>query len=344
MARRYDKSQKKEDILSLEAQREEKRLKQEMIEKKNLQKASKEHIETLFLYEKWIDGKCWTSPQEVEDGLDEMRTKGGKLEMLKLNINIYVKGLGLEEYKIAMTTKTFEELKSHLLYIIEDSVDKEKMAPTINIPKMKEMPALGELTEDARIAKEESIDQVLTMERESVQMRNDLIVRGERDEIKLHQPTEAPNLLPGLKLQICCNYFDHETGIDQLEWCDGTVIQVSNGKNLRNDEGKFLRKDAGAMIRWNENDERDEEVSESCVTLLKKNFNKKEEGGWRLFFNVSLTDVDAYATRLQSVLEEEHYAIDVDAISSVCKYFLIYFFKLFHYFLHLIYHMNYTER
>ena len=52
MARRYDKSQKKEDILSLEAQREEKRLKQEMIEKKNLQKASKEHIETLFLYEK----------------------------------------------------------------------------------------------------------------------------------------------------------------------------------------------------------------------------------------------------------------------------------------------------
>ena len=110
-----------------------------------------------------------------------------------------------------------------------------------------------------------------------------------------------------------------------LEWCDEITLQVSNGKNLRDHVGIFLRKETGAKIRWDENGERDEAISESCITLLKKNFNKKQEGGWRLFFNVSLTNFRAHAMQLESLLEQEHYAMNVDAVSATCKCLLTLF-------------------
>ena len=94
----------------------------------------------------------------------------------------------------------------------------------------------------------ETIDEVLLIQRDAVTMSNELITRGDRDEVMLNQPTEAPKLSPGLKMQICCNYFDNDTGVDNLKCFIGTVSEVSNGKNLRNHLGKFLRKEASARI------------------------------------------------------------------------------------------------
>ena len=177
-----------------------------------------DHIDSLFLYEKWKKNECWKTQEDVEQGLEKMETKGGKIESLKDNMNVHAKGLGLKQYHIAMSTKTLDQLKDHLLFVIRDGSDKPKECPFIKAPKVKDLPVLGEKTCDVRIGDDENIDEVVEMEKHAVETRNEMIISGERDEIRLMQPVEAPTLKIGLKIQVSCNYFNHDSREDNMDW------------------------------------------------------------------------------------------------------------------------------
>ena len=56
-----------------------------------MEKASVEHVEIMFLYERFMQGDCYKTVQQVEQGLAAINTKTGKLNVLKKNISTHVK-------------------------------------------------------------------------------------------------------------------------------------------------------------------------------------------------------------------------------------------------------------
>ena len=81
------------DYMKLKEQRDEKKRKADLELQLNLEKASYEIIETLFLYEKYENGNCWRTVDEVNEGLDKISGSTAKKCALKDNITVYVKGL-----------------------------------------------------------------------------------------------------------------------------------------------------------------------------------------------------------------------------------------------------------
>ena len=93
---RVEKARK--DFHRLKEQRAEKRIKDELALQKQMEKASVEHVEIMFLYERYVQGDCCKTVQQVEQGLAKINTQTGKLKVLKNNITMHVKGLGWSEY------------------------------------------------------------------------------------------------------------------------------------------------------------------------------------------------------------------------------------------------------
>ena len=81
------------DCMKLKEQRDEKKRKADLELQLNLEKTSYEIIETLFLYEKYENGNCWRTVDEVNEGLEKISSSTAKKCALKDNITIYVKDL-----------------------------------------------------------------------------------------------------------------------------------------------------------------------------------------------------------------------------------------------------------
>ena len=61
-----------------------------------------------------------------------------------------------------------------------------------------------------------------------------LINEGIRDEMKLRQPSHAPYLSVGTRMQHAFRHTEENGENEIIEWCTGKVTKVSNGSNLRN--------------------------------------------------------------------------------------------------------------
>jgi len=102
----------------------------------------------------------------------------------------------------------WEYLRNHLLCIMSDSVGLEVKKPMLNTPLQRSLPQLGELWTDVMMNYKEDKDLRVDMERKAIEIRNDLIEIGKRDEVQLSQPSTSPSLHEGMELQVCCNYFN----------------------------------------------------------------------------------------------------------------------------------------
>ena len=63
-----------------------------------MDKASAEHAELMFMHERFVQGDCCRTVEQVEQGLAAITTQTGKIKVLKNNIATCVKGLGWSEY------------------------------------------------------------------------------------------------------------------------------------------------------------------------------------------------------------------------------------------------------
>lgn len=85
---------RKSNNILLQKQLDCKREKEEILKQKNLNKAPEEFIDVTLFHQIWNSETCWTAVSEVTKTLQKFKTKKEKLEALKENINIRVKGYG----------------------------------------------------------------------------------------------------------------------------------------------------------------------------------------------------------------------------------------------------------
>ena len=313
-ARKNRLSKARSDLSKLKAQRNHKRDKEELLLQMNLEKASEKFIDVMFYYNKYIEGKCWMSVEDVEHGLSNIKGIVAQRDTLKDMITIYVKGLQWNQYhtKWSHNRKQFsvEYLKEHLIYIISDSAAKglEVTKPVIDAPARKALPVLGEMTVDIRMKIDEDAQQLSMLEDKSSNIRLALISAGKRDEMKLLQPKSAPSLEVNMMIQYAFRYADDDTSDEHMEWCTGKITRIGNGSNMRNNSGfgpKFYRKGGAAEIEWVADESKNEDVSYAIVKIDKKDFNTYVEHGWRLHFDVPWSNVPLQERICESSKEDD---------------------------------------
>ena len=124
------------------------------------------------------------------------------------------------------------------------------MKPTISLPSRRPLPLLGVQTIDTRAKNEEDATLSSEMENKYNEERLRLINEGFRDEMRLCQPSCAPELKVGMRLQYAFRNTDAHRTDEIIEWCTGEVTKVSNGSNLRNigNGPKYYRKGGAVEV------------------------------------------------------------------------------------------------
>ena len=154
---------------ALEAQREAKRKRDELVKEESLSGATGEYIECLIYHRMWNSERCWNLAAQVKAGLKKLQYKYEKEELLKDNILMRYKGMG---WATAHTTwskdgkkKTLQELQKRLIEIIKETKSLViPSKPPTKVPQRKNFAILGTLTHrvkdnDAkRAATEEEFD------------------------------------------------------------------------------------------------------------------------------------------------------------------------------------------
>ena len=124
----------------------------------------------------------------------------------------------------------------------------------------------------------------MELEDRSLVLRSDMIANGILDEMSKLQPSLAPILKLGNRIQYTFQFIDEENNNKEiLEWYIGTVIKLSTGDSLYQGV-KPYRKNAAVKVKWESN--ADYDSSTSIVEIKKSMFNVYVEHSWRLFFDV----------------------------------------------------------
>ena len=128
----------------------------------------------------------------------------------------------------------------------------------------KSFPQLGELTADIRVRVEEDNDLMNDIELKWNETRQRLINEGTRDEMKLLQPSYAPDLNLGMKSQCAFRCTDEDAHGDEIiEWYAGIITIFSDGNNSRN-PGKGPRhfiNGSATEVQWDADVSKGEEIS-----------------------------------------------------------------------------------
>ena len=136
----------------LDRQREAKRKKEEMIEKKSLDKAKEDLVEASYYWEMFHSEVCWKGNLSiVSKMLGRLKSESAKLEALKENIRMRVIGLGWKQFAITWSYKgakrSVSKLAAHLKMIIrEEKKLTPPKDPALVMPKRIELPILGTAT------------------------------------------------------------------------------------------------------------------------------------------------------------------------------------------------------
>ena len=138
----------------LERQAKARWIKEELIKEKNLERASKEHIDALYYYQMYFSPPCWKGdPKIVATELKKLTSETMRYSALKENIMIRVKGLSWEWCHHAWSKDgkkySVKELAQHLRWIIKEEKEHDvPPGPSINVPMRTNLPILGTQTCD----------------------------------------------------------------------------------------------------------------------------------------------------------------------------------------------------
>ena len=218
------------DNIDLENQRAEKKRKRDLIKEKNLDKSTSDHIDAWFYYEKYYSTARWKTKKQIDREISTITTKTDRLKSLKIQINIYVKGLGWNDVTTPWSKngKAFDcdYLKNHLKNIITQTKRRNITPPQLQIPQRKRLPTLGTKSKDIINfdAKNEEVRRKLEIN--AIHVRQDRELHGTLDSYQNLQPTSMSEIKKGMRLDVLCNYNDSEKETDLLTWCQGKVIEV----------------------------------------------------------------------------------------------------------------------
>jgi hypothetical protein len=133
----------------LDKQQEAKRKKEEMIEKKNLDKPKEDLIEASYYWDIFHSEVCWKGKLSiVTKMLGRLKLVFAQTEALKENIRMHVIGLGWKQFTITWSSKgskqSASELAGHLRMIIrEEKRLTPPKDPALVMPKHCTLPTLG---------------------------------------------------------------------------------------------------------------------------------------------------------------------------------------------------------
>ena len=129
--------------------------KEEFIKQKNLEKATEEYIDAMYFISIYHSDACIKDdPRNVAKMLKMIKSEAGKLDALKTNISIRVKGFGWEWCHHAWSKDgwkySVKELSDHLRWMIKQEqrkIEQGKLEipkePSPNIPKRRKVGQLG---------------------------------------------------------------------------------------------------------------------------------------------------------------------------------------------------------
>ena len=277
-----------EDQTMLKAQRSEKLRKLEEAKELDLKKSEKKYMESMDWYEKY-EPLGWKTVQQVTRRLQSIKGKSNQIKELKNQINIYTKGLGFNDYPIRYSQngvqKTVQELATTLKDIIRLMRRRSLEPPSLSLPMRKSLPIVGQLTKDVLDIDTKHNELRQEIETNANQHRNENISNGTQDNFRNLQPATAPELRPGLRIDMLFNYADSDTEDEILMWSQGVIQMVSDGTNIIKEGGGFYKR-GDCQVLWDRNESRNEEASISVVSLPACNFNKYVKNSWRLDINL----------------------------------------------------------
>jgi hypothetical protein len=273
----------------LDRQREAKRKKEEMIEKKSLDKAKEELVEASYYWEMYNSDVCWKGQQSiVKKMLGRLKSDSAKLEALKENIRMRVVGLGWKQFTITWSSKgakrSVDELTTHLKMIIrEEKRLTTPKDPALYMPKRPELPILGtasrQLIESNTTA---TIDED-EFRKQAEELRRQREARGEGSIFSIMQPLYCPELDELINKRIDVLYsFKLESGEKALRWCQGKVIKILTEKTKPT-----------VVVRWDPMPDvlgKEDRSDETQQELPQRKWNKDVEGAWRMDINVGFVE------------------------------------------------------
>ncbi len=265
---------RKEEKVQLNAQREEKLKKKELMRQKKLLACQKEYGEKLMYIDMANSPAFWNSKTMANKEYKKLQSNTAKLNAVKLQIRIHVIGFGWKDLHHPWSKEGRAYTADELFKYLTDTLIPEQKrrgipkSPEMDLPSRKFTPQLGTRTADVdrlderyENVKEKAIE-------EAVAMRNQLEDEGIIDRHEKLQPArpEVDEDLVGAEIEILYCY-DEPDGSTTKMWCQGEVVAVRTRNRVH--------------IQWDTSTLRDGDESITEETLLKTKYNKHVIGGWR---------------------------------------------------------------
>ena len=262
-----------QEAAALQKQSNYKLEKQKILEKANIEAATEEYTQALVLIEQYHSPACLRNEEQVEREYIKLTSETAKINLMKQQITIRVKGFGWKETCHHAWSKegkmfTGDQLKDHLVNVIfpYERLQTIPTVPKVNLPtRQSELKlTLGTVSHDVQGLNENSneLEEKLREKAdEELELRD--IVDGNFQAIRA--PKMADLLGKRIQYKFEMDEVDEETGAAKLIWYTGRVVcLVNNGKKVR-------------MV-WE-----DEHSRDSDETLLSTKYNRQTNKSWRLY-------------------------------------------------------------
>jgi len=184
----------------LERQAKARRIKEELIKEKGLEKATEEDIDALYYYQMYFSAACWkTDPKIVVTELKKLTPENMRYSALKENIMIRVKGVSWEWCCHAWSKDgrkySVKELAQHLRWIIKEE-KKYDVLPvlSINVPTRTHLPALGTQTCDIAALDRRYLSDENKFKQRAEKVRHERESKGDDSMYSQLQPFSRPEL------------------------------------------------------------------------------------------------------------------------------------------------------
>jgi hypothetical protein len=273
----------------LDKQREAKRKKDEMIEKKSLDKAKEDLIEASYYCDMFHSEVCWKGNLSiVTKMLGRLKSVSAQTEAQKENIRMRVIGLGWKQFTITWSFKGAKPPKSKLAAHLRMIIREEKKLtpskdPALVMPKRCKLPTLGTVTKQLMESEASAVIDEDQFRKEAHELRKQREARGEGSIFSVMQPLYCPELDELINKRIDVLYsFVLGLGEKVLRWCQGKVIKVlpENAKPM-------------VVVLWDPMPDvkgKEDLSDETQQVLAPRKWNKDVEGAWRMDINVEIVE------------------------------------------------------
>ncbi|KAL7552655.1 hypothetical protein ACHAWF_015887 [Thalassiosira exigua] len=274
-------------VLQAKARKE----KEDLAKQKNMTKATEEYIEATYLINMYHSEACMKDdPKNVTQMLRKLGSNTAKLNAIKTNIMIRVKGFGWEWCAHAWSKNgrkyTVTELANHLRTCIRKESQKIKkglVIPTEPMPKMPSRRPTGTLGTDIDFIAEldaKYLADESEFKKKAERIRQKRETDGNESIYSRMQPFHRPELADLLDKRIDVYYeFDLLGGGKDMRWCQGKVIEVYENRSKPTVRVEWdAMKDVKGF----------EETTESDVNLMPSKWNKDCELAWRMDVDIAV--------------------------------------------------------